>query len=119
VKLLKEENQEKIKLLEEEHKREVELMEAENKRNIERFKDSNERKRELFRRQILRVFILVLYVLVMTGVYWKENWTLISLCVPIAFIEKLLLNDAFASRLWARILAAMKPSNDDEKKTRR
>jgi len=86
-----------IRLLEEETKRTTSFLESENKR-----------KRELFWRRIGQGFILVLYLLVMFGAYWKENWTLIFLCVPISFVEKILLDDAFALRLWAWALAKTK-----------
>ncbi len=86
-----------IRLLEEENKREVELLEKESKRKNERIW-----------RRIWKGVILILYVLVMFGAYRKENWTLIFLCVPISFVEKLLLNDTLALRLWARILTRTK-----------
>jgi len=97
-----------IRILEEENRRRVELLEEENKRKIESIEAENKRKRELFWRRIGQGFILVLYLLVMIGAYWKENWTLIFLCVPISFVEKILLDDAFALRLWAWALAKTK-----------
>jgi len=86
-----------IRLLDEETKRVTEVLEAEHKR-----------KGEQSWRKVWKAVVLILYVLVMFGIYRKENWTLVFLCVPISFIEKLLLNDAFALRLWAWILAKKK-----------
>jgi len=92
-----------VKLLKEENRRKVELLEEENKRKAELLETVNKKKSARFWRSVKVAFVVTLYLLCALAVYFDKDWRLIATCVPVVFVDYLMMRDNTILRFLAKI----------------